>query len=57
VNVTVTMDKEAGAMSAAKAPWSARAANSSSWFGARPPIAEAPANPISPMMKVRFRPV
>ena len=57
VNVTVTMDREAGAIRAAKAPWSARAANSSSWFGARPPRAEAPANPIRPMMKVRFRPV
>ena len=57
VNVTVTIDRAAGAIRAANAPWRARAANSSSWLGARPPIAEAPANPISPMMKVRLRPV
>ena len=57
VNVTVTMDREAGAISAAKPPWRARAANSSSWLGARPPSAEAPANPRRPMMKVRLRPV
>ena len=57
VKVTVTMDSDAGAIRAANAPWSARAANSSSWLGARPPIADAPANPRRPMMKVRFRPV
>ena len=57
VNVTVTMDSAAGAIRAAKAPWRARAANSSSWLGARPPSADAPANPSRPMMKVRLRPV
>jgi hypothetical protein len=56
VKVTVTIDSEAGAIKAAKAPWSARAPNSSSWLGASPPIAEAAANPMSPMMKVRLRP-
>ena len=57
VNVTVTSDRAAGAISAANAPCSARAANSSSWFGASPPIADAPAKPIRPITKVRLRPV
>ena len=57
VNVTVTMDSAAGAISAANAPWRARAAKSSSWLGAKPPSAEAPAKPSRPMMKVRLRPV
>ena len=57
VKVTVTMDSAAGAISAANAPWSPRAANSSSWFGAMPPSAEAPAKPSRPMTKVRLRPV
>lgn len=37
VKVTVIRDSAAGAISAAKAPWRAREANSSSWLGARPP--------------------
>ena len=57
VNVTVTIDRAAGAISAAKAPWSPRAANNCSWLAATPPSAEAAAKPSRPMMNVRLRPV
>ena len=56
-NVTVMSDSAAGASSAANAPCRPRAANSKPAVGARPPSAEAPANPIRPMMNVRLRPV
>ena len=57
VNVTVSNDNAAGAMTAANAPCSAREPKSMPWLTAAPPRAEAAANPISPMMKARFRPV
>ena len=57
VNITVTMDSDAGAISAANPPCSARAANSMPSVCAKPPSAEAPAKPSRPMMKVRLRPV
>ena len=56
-NVTVMSESAAGASKAANAPCRPRAANSQPAVGARPPSAEAPANPIRPMMNVRFRPV
>ncbi len=56
VNVTASSDSAAGASSAPKTPWSARAPSSIPWLAAAPPSAEATANPMSPMMKVRFRP-
>ncbi len=56
VKVTVTRERAAGAMSAAKAPCRARAANSRLALGARPPMADAPANPSRPTSRIRFRP-
>jgi MFS family permease len=55
--VTVTSESAAGAISAAKAPCRARAANSSSWLGASPPMADAAAKPRRPTTNVRLRPV
>src|SRR4029453_4206990 len=49
-NVTVMSDRAAGANTPAKAPPRARAANNQPAVGARPPSAEARANPIRPMM-------
>ena len=56
VNVTVIRASAAGASSAANAPCRARAANSSSALPARPPSADANANPPRPISSVRLRP-
>lgn len=56
VNVVVSRLSAEGASTAAKAPWRARAPNSMAELVAAPPSAEAAANPISPMTKVRLRP-
>ena len=55
-NVTVSSDSAAGASSAAKAPWSARAAKSMVSVAARPPMADATAKPSRPTMKIFLRP-
>src|SRR5271163_2575618 len=55
-NVTVNSDNADGASSAPKAPCSARAPTSIPKDWANPPIAEAPAKPISPAMNVHLRP-
>src|SRR5271154_3007607 len=55
-NVTVKSDNADGASSAPKAPCSARAPTSIPKDWANPPIAEAPAKPISPAMNVHLRP-
>jgi hypothetical protein len=55
-NVVVSSASAAGANSAAKAPWAARAATSTSKLCAIPPTAEARAKPLSPAMKVHLRP-
>ena len=49
--------RAAGAISAAKAPCSARELNSMASLTATPPNADAAAKPIRPMMKARLRPV
>ncbi len=54
--VMLRIDKAAGAMRAANAPWSARAPNNMPWFTARPPKADAAANPIRPTPNIRLRP-
>jgi hypothetical protein len=57
VKVTVTNDRAAGAISAANAPCMARAAKSRLASGASPPIADAPANPSRPTIRMRLRPI
>jgi hypothetical protein len=56
-NVTVSSDSAAGASSAPKAPWQARATTSMSKLPAAPPNADAPAKPMRPTMNVAFRPI
>lgn len=56
VNVVVSSDSADGASSAPKAPWSARAPNSSPDPVAAPPRPDATANPTSPIMNVFLRP-
>ncbi len=56
VNVVVSRDSAAGASSAPKAPWKARAAASIPKDWAAPPTAEASANPVRPAMNVHLRP-
>ena len=56
-NVVVSSDSAAGASSAPKAPWHARAAISMPKLPAAPPTADAPAKPASPAMNVAFRPM
>ena len=56
VNVTAMMERVTGAKRAANAPPAPRAMIRISGFGASPPIAEAEANPMSPMKSDRFRP-
>ena len=56
VKVTVSSERAAGAMMAAKAPWSARALKSMAEFWARPPRAEAPAKPMRLITNMRLRP-
>src|SRR5271165_3580322 len=55
-NVTGSSDNADGASSAPNAPCSARAPTSIPKDWANPPMAEAPAKPISPAMKVHLRP-
>ena len=56
-NVVVSSDNAAGASSAPKAPWQARAATSMPKLPAAPPAADAAAKPIRPTMNVVFRPI
>ncbi len=56
VKVTEIKLRAAGARSAAKTPWSPRAANSIPAFTESPPSAEAAANPIRPTINIRLRP-
>ena len=56
VYVVVSRDSAAGASSAAKAPWIARAPTSMVKLWAAPPSADATAKPMMPMMKIRLRP-
>ena len=56
VNVVVSSDSAAGASSAPKTPWPARATTSMSKLTAAPPIADITANPTRPTMKVVLRP-
>jgi hypothetical protein len=56
VNVVVSSDRAAGASSAPKAPWTARAPTSMPKLVAAPPTAEAEAKPSRPMMNVHLRP-
>ena len=57
VNVTVSSDSAAGAISAANIPCAPRDTNSHPASVARPAVAEAAPNPSRPMMNVRLRPV
>ncbi len=57
VNVTVSSDSEAGAITAANAPCNARAPKSMAPFCAKPPRAEAAAKPRRLMMNIRLRPM
>src|SRR5579884_791241 len=54
--VTVRSPRADGARRAPNAPWRARAATSTPNDWARPPIAEAVANPTSPPISVHLRP-
>src|SRR5215471_694849 len=56
VNVTVSTDSAAGAISAPHAPWQARATASIVKLVAAPPTADAAANPVIPARNVTFRP-
>ncbi len=56
VNVVVSRPSADGARSAPNPPCSARAATSTPKLCAAPPMAEAPAKPMSPTMKVHLRP-
>jgi len=56
-NVVVSSDSAAGASSAPKAPWQARAATSMPKLLAAPPAADAPAKPARPAMNVALRPI
>ena len=55
--MTVSSDSAAGASSAPKAPWQARATTSMPKLPAAPPNADAPAKPMRPAMNVAFRPI
>jgi hypothetical protein len=57
VNVVVSSDTAAGARSAAKTPWQARAVTSIVKLTEAPPAAEAAAKPASPIKKVTLRPI
>ena len=56
VKATVSSERAAGAMMAAKAPCRARAPKSMAEFWARPPRADDAANPIRLTMNMRLRP-
>jgi hypothetical protein len=57
VNVTVSSDSAAGAISAANAPWTPRDTNNHPAFVASPAIADAAPKPSRPMTNARRRPV
>jgi hypothetical protein len=57
VKVTASSDSAVGASRAANAPCAARAASSTAKLPADPPSADASAKPVSPIKKVRFRPM
>jgi hypothetical protein len=56
VNVAVRRLSAAGASNAAKTPWSARATTRTPKLGAKPPTADATANPVRPRTNTRLRP-
>jgi hypothetical protein len=55
-NVVVSSDSAAGASTAPKTPWQARATTSMTKSTEAPPTAEAAAKPTSPVMNMIFRP-
>ena len=55
-NVLVRIDSADGAMTAANAPWQARAVTSMAKLTDAPPTADATAKPARPTMKVTLRP-
>jgi hypothetical protein len=57
VKVVASSDSAAGASSAAKAPWQARAVTSMPKLLEAPPTAEAMAKPARPVMKITRRPI
>ncbi len=57
MNVVASSDRADGASSAAKIPWQARAVTSIAKLSEAPPMAEAAANPASPVRKVTLRPI
>ena len=57
VKVVVRRASTDGASSAPKAPWTVRAVTSMAKLTEAPPSADAPANPIRPIMRARLRPM
>ncbi len=57
VNVVVSSDSAAGAISAAKTPWQARAVTSMPKLVDAPPTADTAAKPTRPVMKMTLRPI
>ncbi len=57
LNVVVSRERAAGASIAPNTPWQARAVTSIAKFTDAPPMAEATAKPIRPVMNITLRPI